>query len=310
MCIKTLLMTAASWLMLSSGSGYGATLFYLSSAGAGEGAAPASPYETFEYLPTGGTLHVWVQPDQLFTGVSLDIQQTGSAIRFTGASVYNPAVGTDTRWLPGLIRHGTVADNKVSRIEGGALASLSGYGEGVGPATASNDGLYESDAGFLFAAVDFAVVNASATSTVSIAVGHNLLSDAEGIADGTIFFGADDGPISITSGASGATIDLSLTPRPLHPSDFEPDGEVDGADQVTWQRGAGTSTGATRSQGDADSDGAVDGDDLALWEAQYGTVPTQTTSVAAAAPEPTTLVCALLSCGMFAASRPCRLRGT
>ncbi|MCA9261912.1 MAG: hypothetical protein KDA61_21995, partial [Planctomycetales bacterium] len=54
--------------------------------------------------------------------------------------------------------------------------------------------------------------------------------------------------------------------------DFDDDGDVDGFDFLTWQRGAG----------DANNDGMVDAADFALWEAQFGTLG----GVATAVPEP------------------------
>ena len=69
-------------------------------------------------------------------------------------------------------------------------------------------------------------------------------------------------------------------------ADFDGDGEVDGHDFLTLQRGMGVTSGATLSQGDANNDGAVNHLDLAIWEAQYGTVSTLAT--VAVVPEPAT----------------------
>lgn len=57
---------------------------------------------------------------------------------------------------------------------------------------------------------------------------------------------------------------------PLGP-DFDSDFDVDGHDFLTWQRGQGILTGATKAQGDANGDGAVNGTDLAEWQARYDT---------------------------------------
>jgi hypothetical protein len=53
-------------------------------------------------------------------------------------------------------------------------------------------------------------------------------------------------------------------------ADFDLDGDVDGDDFLSWQRGVGIESGATRGQGDADGNGAVDFGDLALWKLQFG----------------------------------------
>jgi len=52
-------------------------------------------------------------------------------------------------------------------------------------------------------------------------------------------------------------------------ADFDSDGDVDGADFLTWQRGFGT-TDAQRVDGNSDDDGDVDASDLAAWKVQYG----------------------------------------
>jgi hypothetical protein len=69
-------------------------------------------------------------------------------------------------------------------------------------------------------------------------------------------------------------------------ADFNQDGNVDGADFLTWQRGFGV--GATLAQGDADGSGTVDAADLAVWRAQFGS-KTAILPVGLPAPEPTGL---------------------
>ncbi len=51
---------------------------------------------------------------------------------------------------------------------------------------------------------------------------------------------------------------------------FDADSEVDGADFLTWQRSAGTLSGAVLTSGDSDFDGDVDSLDLANWQQQFG----------------------------------------
>jgi len=67
-------------------------------------------------------------------------------------------------------------------------------------------------------------------------------------------------------------------------ADFDADGDVDGADFLTWQRGLGAVSGATSNQGDANGDGAVDASDLATWKSQFESSPAQ--PAVAAVPEP------------------------
>jgi hypothetical protein len=56
-------------------------------------------------------------------------------------------------------------------------------------------------------------------------------------------------------------------------ADFDEDGDVDGRDFLSWQRGFGMSGAANRSDGDANVDGAVDSADLIIWQAMYGIGP-------------------------------------
>jgi autotransporter-associated beta strand protein len=74
-------------------------------------------------------------------------------------------------------------------------------------------------------------------------------------------------------------------------ADFDGDGDVDGADFLTWQRNVSLTTGADLEDGDANGDDAVDGDDLAIWEGQFGTA----TAAASAVPEPGAAMLALLA---------------
>lgn len=282
----------------------GDTLFYLTAAGAGEGATPVSPQETLEFFPSGGSFHIWVQPDTLLNGISLDVDAAGSAIRFTDATVHNPAVGTGTRWLPSLIRNGTVTDEQVSRIEGGALAPLTGFGAGVGPSTSSSDLLYEATGGFLFATIDFEAASPTATGSVSLSIGRNLISDTSGVTTSSILLGAGDGPVTNTDGATGSVVDLLLQPGTVHPSDFDVDGDVDGRDLLAWQDGFGITSGALKSDGDANADGKVDAADLVVWESQYGTVPAGPLSTLAVVPEPSMLT--LFGVGLLVSNALCQ----
>lgn len=69
--------------------------------------------------------------------------------------------------------------------------------------------------------------------------------------------------------------------------DFDSDGDVDGSDFLTWQRGFGTTTDAS---------------DLADWEASYGSGSAVVVAVNAV-PEPSTLALVVLSLGCFVTRR-------
>ena len=73
--------------------------------------------------------------------------------------------------------------------------------------------------------------------------------------------------------------------------------DIDGNDFLRWQRGLGTTTGATLAQGNADGDTDVDGADLAIWKQQFssGSQPGGASGV----PEPLGLN--LIGAGLFGA---------
>jgi hypothetical protein len=73
-------------------------------------------------------------------------------------------------------------------------------------------------------------------------------------------------------------------------ADFDQDGDVDGHDFLTWQRGLGAA--GDLADGDADGDGFVDGDDLQVWRDQFGT---GSNPPATAIPEPATWALAALA---------------
>jgi hypothetical protein len=87
-------------------------------------------------------------------------------------------------------------------------------------------------------------------------------------------------------------------------ADFDGDGDVDGQDFLTWQRGLGLA--GDLADGDADGDGFVDGDDLVVWRDQFGPGAPATPS-AGAVPEPSTWALAALACAAcIAATAPHR----
>lgn len=101
-------------------------------------------------------------------------------------------------------------------------------------------------------------------------------------------------------GAHDLVFKYGIVPPQALSADFDGDGDVDGGDFLTWQRGLGS--GTTKAQGDADGDSDVDADDLGILKGQLGSsafggpsVLVQgfvryVTPAAAAVPEPTSIV--------------------
>ncbi len=94
---------------------------------------------------------------------------------------------------------------------------------------------------------------------------------------------------------------LAVTGGAVNDADFDNDGDVDGGDFLTWQRGLGTSPNATSSQGDADGNGIINAADLTIWRQQFGPSPVE--AGVGAVPEPTSalLAAAALMAGLSGA---------
>ena len=77
--------------------------------------------------------------------------------------------------------------------------------------------------------------------------------------------------------------------------DFDNDGDVDGDDFLTWQRGYGLAGQTDNSTGDATGEGDVTGIDLLSWERKYGSVVASAVSSFSVVPEPTTYLLFVLA---------------
>ena len=85
-------------------------------------------------------------------------------------------------------------------------------------------------------------------------------------------------PIDLTgfvNAVGGNGSDVGAYEAQAAPSaDFVDDDVITGLDFLAWQRGFGTTSGATRSDGNSDDDSDVDTSDLAAWIATFGQVET------------------------------------
>lgn len=100
-------------------------------------------------------------------------------------------------------------------------------------------------------------------------------------------------------------IDTSIILNPIDDADFNGDGDVDGDDFLTWQRGFGS--GSTLAEGDANMSGTVDGVDLGIWEAQFGHIIPPPFSAASVVPEPSAAVLLVLGLLALVSNRSRRL---
>lgn len=166
-------------------------------------------------------------------------------------------------------------------------------GDDSGPELGSDDYLFT---------VDTADFNSSEFSTVTIPLGSGTENGIETTfgftngGDGLQNFDLSQMQIQAVAddlGVLGIEIArFSIVERPPgSPADFDDDGDVDGDDFLTWQRGFGI--GASKAEGDANDDTMVNGADLAIWQTEYDAASAVAAS-AAAVPEPAT--CGLLLC--------------
>lgn len=145
-------------------------------------------------------------------------------------------------------------------------------------------------------------LDGSLPTLIGDTAGVSGATETTGILDISEFVGYNPGSVILTNNQStnsSMTVLINPDATPTPNADFNNDGDVDGADFLTWQRNLGA--GTTQSTGDADFDGDTDGDDLQQWILQYGT-SSAPLSAAAAVPEPSSLTLTL-GCLMFARRR-------
>jgi GH25 family lysozyme M1 (1,4-beta-N-acetylmuramidase) len=102
----------------------------------------------------------------------------------------------------------------------------------------------------------------------------------------------------------GTLAELAAEFRGVDPTaDFDQDGDVDGADFLTLQRGLGkTGAAATFAAGNADGDLQIDGDDFAIWRSQFGA--SAASPAAGTVPEPAAAAMALVAITAIMLKRP------
>ena len=115
MCIALAYVTAA----------HAVPVFYVSTQDAG--AVPGLFDLTGVPYSSTGTIHIWARSDVRLSGVSLDLIETGGAIKFTGFEIPNP----NDRWAfvdgPQI-----VTNSAVTNIGGAAFPLIAGHGIGPG----------------------------------------------------------------------------------------------------------------------------------------------------------------------------------
>jgi hypothetical protein len=152
---------------------------------------------------SSGILHIWVDTDVRLCGVSLDLVETGHAIKFTDLNVYNPRV----RWTF-LDGPQEVTDSAVNHI-GGASLKIGLSGDGIGPGTPDGGRV-------LLASVAYTAANTpGAKSDLSLRVGGNGINDITGNFS-EIRFGTRSAPLvnGFDIGTLGLVGSITIVPEP------------------------------------------------------------------------------------------------
>ncbi len=133
--------------------------------------------------------------------------------------------------------------------------------------------------GFNFARVVGGRIDIGAVEAGAMSADFDLDRDVDGAdflawqrgygADSATHLGGDANVDGVVHANDLAIWTQTYADRPATLADFDLDGDFDGTDFLTWQRGHG-SMGASHSDGDANLDGVVDASDLAAWRVTYG----------------------------------------
>jgi autotransporter-associated beta strand protein len=137
----------------------------------------------------------------------------------------------------------------------------------------------------------FTLINNTGTGAINGAFGNYAQGAAVDLAGKTFYINY--------MGGTGNDVVLSATQPSTEDADFDGDGDVDGADFLTWQRNFGTA--GDKAHGNANGDSVVDGLDLTVWRNQFG--GGSPAIAAAAVPEPASAALLLLAAGALAGVR-------
>lgn len=290
--------------------------FWLSTTGptVPAGSAPPATESDIQRVPhngTGnGTLFIWGRPDagKTLQNWSLRVVSSNIAVvRLTNSDVdifnpIQPAASSKSRWQ---------TTNEPAGSRGGIeLADLKGFGVdsafsslGIGPGSTASDIFYRpATDSWLLATIGYEYSGAG-DAAINLQIGQTGMNHRfEESSMTNVVFGA----LSVLTGqppqptpqrslnASTNRLTDNLSPEaiitvgatPVASADFDSDGDADGKDFLTWQRGVGrTGAAATLIAGNANGDQAIDGSDLAVWRSQFGSA----TPTAAQIPEPPAL---------------------
>ena len=261
-----------------------------------------------------GSLGIWAIPDasETLLGVDLNLrvqEDSGNTIDFTAATVLNPPIGggPTKRWFDDGSITGVgvdqIAANQITGMIGVTTTGTGTSGEGTGldASNHSSDPAYDSGSGaYLFATVDYTVINSSVTASLFLQIGDGGVSDANGLVSSLIFGAADD-PLDASSlddrNVDSTIADATMSAGGELIGDYNSDSFVDAADYTVWRDNLGGSSLAHR---DPANSGPIDEDDYTSWKSHFGESGGGGSLSSAVVPEPASCILVLLAAGCLA----------
>lgn len=287
--------------------------------------ADTGPIVPIIYVTPGaaGEIQVWAQPAEGYrmSAFSLDLTtaQPG-VVSLVSVDVLNPLLSA----MPPLYRHQIVFDSATGlEATPSEIYGFLGYsffenamglpnGTGIGP-ECGDCSMVSGAPSWQVATIGFQAGMSLGSVELFLSIGEQGIWQSPGEAvepdepsDTSVVFGLPNDAVNQWA-VLGEGTDHRHDPQGLPDAviriataDFDQDGDVDGDDFLTWQRGFGI--GSTLPEGDADGNGEVDAGDLAAWQFQFGST-NAVVPIGSAVPEPAGLMAVAFLVVVRAASR-------
>ncbi len=311
-------------------SAQAANIWLSSSGNIGSGSTPPEmlgELQTITHPPSDmqGTFFIWARPtpDKTLENWTLRaISSNPSIVSLNNPSIeaFNPVLGNNG--IP-IVRWQTISEPADPSLSTSSLKGLNIFGTdrmgiGIGP---DSDGFpvpgdppipddyvdplyHQATNAWLLASIDYTLHGVLGQAAIHLQIGElGLNYRGENSSAANVVFGLTNDPAlnaDTQRNISSVTADLFISVSDVQTpnADFDGDGDIDGRDFLTWQRGHGITSGALPNQGDANFDGAVNFIDLSIWQTQYAQPP-PLSAVAVAVPEPSSEACLFLLAVLF-----------